>query len=83
MSNEKQTAVQFMLKEFSAIIGELKTTVMQNLLLKDAYDKALQMEREQIEKAYLSGNEDTVSEFEEDREMSPSDYYDKTYGGGK
>jgi len=50
----KQTAVDFLIEEFSAILEKVNFTAMQGLLLKDAVDKAKEMEKEQIKKAYMS-----------------------------
>ena len=41
------TAVEFMVKEISEILGPLKTEGMTDLLLLDAYKKAKAMEKEQ------------------------------------
>ena len=47
MSNNKQTAVEWLVKEFSEILGPLKTKPMQDLLIVDAINQAKQMEKEQ------------------------------------
>ena len=44
LSNRKKSAVKFVVKELSEIIGEIKTSPMQDLLLVDAINKALKME---------------------------------------
>jgi hypothetical protein len=44
----KQTAVEFLVKEFSEILGKIKTEPMQDLLLVDAVNKAKEMEKQQI-----------------------------------
>jgi hypothetical protein len=54
MSNKK-TAVDFFLKEMSDIIGIVNTDAFQNLLMVDAYNKAKQMEKEQIKNAFDKG----------------------------
>jgi hypothetical protein len=41
------TAVEFMVKEISEILGPLKTEGMTDLLLLDAYKQAKEMEKEQ------------------------------------
>lgn len=47
---ENKTAVEFLAREFSAILGKFQTTPMQDLLLVDAYKKAKEMElRQSIE----------------------------------
>jgi len=51
---KKQTAVDFLIEEFSAILEKVNFTAMQGLLLKDAVDKAKEMEKEQIKKSYMS-----------------------------
>jgi hypothetical protein len=44
----KQTAVEYLLKELSEILGPLKTEAMQDLLLVDAINKSKEMEKQQI-----------------------------------
>lgn len=51
----KKTAVDYLIKEFSDILGKLKTEPMQDLLLVDAINKAKTMEIEQIKDAYGDG----------------------------
>lgn len=43
-----QTAVDYLLKEISAILGPLETKPMQDLLMVDAVNKAKEMEKQQI-----------------------------------
>jgi hypothetical protein len=43
---EEQTAVEFLVEELSAIIGKINFTAMQGLLMKDAIEKAKEMEKE-------------------------------------
>lgn len=50
-----KTAVDFLVKEFSDILGKLKTEPMQDLLLVDAIQRAKEMEKEQIEQAFGNG----------------------------
>ena len=45
---KKQTAVDYLVKELSAILDPLETTPMQDLLMVDAINKAKQIEEEQI-----------------------------------
>ena len=47
-----KTAVQYLVKEFSDILGKLETKPMQDLLLVDAIQKAKEMEKKQIINAY-------------------------------
>ena len=52
----KQTAVEYLLEEFSAIIGRVNFTVTQDLFIRDAVIKAKEMEKEQIIDAFKEGN---------------------------
>jgi hypothetical protein len=54
---KKQTSVDFLIEEFSAIFGKVNFTAMQGLLMKDAVEKAREMEKEQIIEAFEDGNE--------------------------
>jgi len=53
---KQQTAVDYLIKQISEILGPLKTEGMTDLLLVDAIQKAKQMEKEQISKAWDDGN---------------------------
>ena len=46
--SKNQTAVDYLVKQLSAILDPLETTPMQDLLIVDAINKAKQMEEEQI-----------------------------------
>ena len=48
MSNKKETAVKYLTKEFSEILGKVATTPMQDLLLVDAINIADQMQKDQL-----------------------------------
>jgi hypothetical protein len=52
----KQTAVEYLLQEFSEIIGRVSFTVTQDLFIRDAVIKAKEMEKEQIINAFKEGN---------------------------
>ena len=67
----KQTAVEWLIKEFSAILGPIKTEPMQDMLLGDAFKKAKEMEREQIKDAYNIATAKGYGEAEQ--------YYNATY----
>ena len=45
---EKQTAVEYLIKEISVILGPLETKPMQDLLMVDAINKAKEMEKEKM-----------------------------------
>lgn len=49
-TNKMVTAVEWLIKEFSDILGPIDTKPIQVLLMVDAIKKAKQMEKEQIEK---------------------------------
>lgn len=53
---KKQTAVEYLLQEFSEIIGRVNFTVTQDLFIRDAIIKAKEMEKEQIINAFKEGN---------------------------
>jgi hypothetical protein len=82
MENElnKQTAVNYLIKEFSDILGKLKTEPMQDLLLVDAINKALQMEKEQIKSAYLKGDSNGCGCYDYSTEQDAEKFYTETYG---
>jgi hypothetical protein len=53
----KQTAVEFLVKEFSDILGTLDIKPMQDLLLVDVIKRAKKMENKQLKEMYLKGIE--------------------------
>ena len=76
MQKKKQTAVDYLVKELSAILGPLETKPMQDLLMVDAINKAKQMEKEQNIDAVIYGNR---QEFYDGTEMIGETYYKETY----
>jgi phage tail tape-measure protein len=52
---EEQTAIEFLVEELSAIIGKINFTAMQGLLMKDAIEKAKEMEKKQIMDSFNKG----------------------------
>jgi len=52
---EEQTAVEFLVEELSAIIGKINFTPMQGLLMKDAIEKAKEMEKKQKMDSFNKG----------------------------
>lgn len=74
----KQTSVDFLIEEFSAIFGKVNFTAMQGLLMKDAVEKAKEMEKEQIMEAH--GDErDYLSDSGNFITISAEQYYNETY----
>jgi hypothetical protein len=71
----QQTAVDFLIKEFSDILGPLDTKPMQDLLLMAAIKQAKEMFQQQIEAAYKNG--DAV--YDEVSDELSKKYYIKTY----
>jgi len=72
----KQTAVEYLLEEFSAIIGRVNFTVTQDLFIRDAVIKAKEMEKENIMQAYNDGKAAVINIK---NNMSLEEYYDKTF----
>lgn len=70
---EKQTAVEYLLEEFSAIIGRVSFTVAQDLFIRDAVIKAKEMEQEQIIDAFDTGRRKGDWIFDGEK------YYEETY----
>jgi hypothetical protein len=71
-----KTAVQYLVKEFSDILGKLETNPMQDLLV-DAIKKAKELEKRQIINAYdqdLYGGLHGHRKFE-----NGAEYYSKTF----
>ncbi len=71
----KQTSVDFLLEEFSAIFGKVNFTAMQGLLMKDAVEKAREMGKEQIIHAFKEGNLYHGWALKHE----PEQYYNETY----
>jgi hypothetical protein len=84
-----KTAVDYLVKEFSEILGKIATHAMQDLLMVDAINNAKELQEQQIKDAFNQGYRDgeldaesntfdgDVSEF-----SNAYDYYFQTYGGG-
>ena len=73
----KQSSVDFIIKEFSDILGQLKTQPIQDLLLLDAVQKAKEMHKEEIVEHHtwlLSGVMN-----EESARKDGEDYYNQKY----
>lgn len=51
-----KTAVQYLVREFSDILGVTYTTKMQDLLIVDAIEKAVELEKNQIISAFQSND---------------------------
>ena len=72
----KQTSVDFLIKEFSAIFGKVNFTAMQGLLMKDAVEKAREMNEGQIMQAYNDGKFAIINI---EKNKSLEQYYNETY----
>ena len=72
MENKQQTAVEWLVENAEDFFG--------NLLSPSITDKALQMEREQIEQAYRVGVEEDVYN---NPLRTGTDYFNDTYGTPK
>ncbi len=80
----KKTAVDYLLREISEILGEVSTHGLQNLLLVDAYNKAKAMEKEQQVQFYIKGCDDTYGcdepNLNPDYDKKQAEqYYNETY----
>jgi len=92
MGNElnKQTAVNYLIKEFSDILGPIETKPMQDLLIMAAIKQAKEMEKEQISDAWENGfmstgqgwNGEVTPEMHNET-LDTEQYYEQTYGGNK
>lgn len=71
----KQTAVDFLIEEFNAILGKVNFTAMQGLLINDAVEKAREMEKEQIIDSFGEGNKYNGWALKHE----PEEYYNETY----
>jgi hypothetical protein len=69
------TAVEFLVKEFSDILGTLDIKPMQDLLLVDAIKRAKEMEKQQIVEAYDEAEGKIIGKGEQ--------YYNKTFKNTK
>lgn len=81
MSSKKQTSIEYLIKEFSDILGPLSTKPMQDLLLFDAIKQAKEMHEQELkecaetfEMCYYNGSHNGMT-FEE--------YYNETYDNGE
>jgi hypothetical protein len=79
---DNKTAVEWLVWEFSEILGAIKTEPMQDMLLFDAIKQAKKMEKEQIKDAWLSAWKDSMINPLEDKYYEPEaeQYYNETYG---
>jgi hypothetical protein len=77
----KQTAVGYIVKEFSEILGKIQTDGLQDLLLVDAINKARQMERQQIIDAVQIGYAERIHSENDGKSnfTGGHQYYDKTF----
>jgi hypothetical protein len=73
----KQTAVEYLIKEFSNILGKIQTEPLQDLFLIDAIKKAKEMEKQQIIDAYHKGYASVLKVPQE--EYNTEKYYNETY----
>jgi hypothetical protein len=79
MSHKKQTAVEYLTKEFSEILGKVTTTPLQDLLLVDAITIAKEKAKQQIIDAYMSGTAQFANDARIDYPKTPEQYYTEQY----
>lgn len=70
-----ETAVDYLVKEFSEILGKIVTNPMQDLLMVDAINKAKEKEKQQIIDAYVSGCVKDYGNYEN----LANEYYNETF----
>jgi hypothetical protein len=71
-----KTAVDFLVKEFSDMLGPLDIKPMQDLLLVDAIKRAKEMEKEQIIYAHVAGHNAPSSTI---KNWDAEKYYNETF----
>ena len=76
MSKNNQSSVEYLIKEFSEILGPISTNPMQNLLLMDAMKQAKAMHKQEIKISYRCG----AAEVGMIKINKPEQYYNETYG---
>jgi hypothetical protein len=71
----KQTAVEYLIKEFSDILGKIQTETFQDLLIVYAMEKAKEIEKQQIiEACYNSQRTDFYVKY-----YDAEQYYKETF----
>lgn len=75
----KKSAVEFMVKEISEILGPLKTEGMTDLLLLDAYNQAKEMEKEQSESICVNVIERILDKLEKGEEINSKEIFEQYY----
>ena len=76
----KQTAVEWLIKEFSNILGKIQTEPLQDLFLIDAINKSKKMEMQQIIDAHLNGQAEFDTEaYRNEVIKSAEQYYNETF----
>ncbi len=75
-NNKQQTAVDYLLKELSDLIGQVEMSGFNTLLMTDAIKKAKEMEKEQIINARHNGIISAMKGYA----VSNEQYYNETYG---
>jgi hypothetical protein len=79
MKTLKKTAIDFLVKEISDILGPIKTEPMQDLLLAEAINKAKEMEKQQMKDATLD-NVTTNKGLRKIFENQFEQYFSEIYG---
>jgi hypothetical protein len=78
----KQTAVEWLFKQIYGDTGHIGSYTTEGKDAFEAFEKAKEMEREQIIEAYGQGMMDEIDHRLDDIDIpSPEYYYNETYGG--
>jgi len=76
----EQTAVEYLIKEFSNILGKIQTEPLQDLFLIDAINKSKEMEKQQIINAFYKGiQEQTARVLINAEKTTPEQYYEQRF----
>jgi len=71
-------SIDYLIKEFSAVLGKIKTNPMQDLLLVDAMAKAKEMHKQEIIDAYYQCGRDNFEHIKVIN-RSATEYYQETF----
>lgn len=77
---KQQTAVDYLIKEFSTILGPMQTQGMQDMFLVDAIIKAKEMFKEQVEDSFQLGKWNGYDHATKQTPLQdPAEYYAQTF----
>ena len=77
---KKQTAVEFLFKQIYGDTGHIGSFTTEGKDAYEAFQQAIEMEREQIIDAHLTG---LIHPLEKEATKQATEYYTETYKGGE